>query len=198
MKLYDLDLSGNCYKCRLLLSILGVDYDRVPIDFLGGEHTRPPLSDLNPFHEIPVLQDGDVTLRDSQAILVYLARRFGGEGWLPTAADGLARVTQWLSTAANEIARGPNDARLHDKFGIDLDVDLARTKAGRILGLVEDRLTTRDWLEFDRPTIADIAVFPYIAVGHEGGVGLDDFSAIRAWIERIKALPGFVPMPGLA
>ena len=99
--------------------------------------------------------------------------------------------------AENEIARGPNDARLHDKFGDDLDVDLARRKAERILGLMEAYLKTRRWLVLDGPTIADIACMPYVALSHEGGVSLDPYPAIRAWISRIKALPGFISMPAL-
>lgn len=198
MKLYDLELSGNCYKVRLFLSIVGIDYELVPVDFLDGEHKRAPLSTLNPFCEIPILEDDGLVLRDSQAILVYLARQAGGEAWLPTTPDGMARVMQWLSTASNEIARGPNDARLQQKFGFDIDVEQARTKAHKILGLVESHLKTREWLELDRPTIADIAVFPYIALGHEGGVTLENYPSIRAWIERIKSIPGFISMPDLA
>ena len=109
----------------------------------------------------------------------------------------MAEVVSWLMVAENEIARGPNDARLHDKFGDDLDVDLARRKAERILGLMEASIRTRRWLVLDGPTIADIACMPYVALSHEGGVSLDPYPAIRAWISRIKALPGFWSMPAL-
>jgi glutathione S-transferase len=196
-RLYDLELSGNCYKVRLLSSLLGVPLEIVPVDFMAGEHKQPPLLALNPFGEIPIFQDGDVVLRDSQAILIYMARKWGGESWLPTDAANLARVSEWLMTAANDIARGPNDARLHDKFGYILDPELARKKAHRVLGILEAHLATRPWLALNRPTIADIACMPYIALGHEGGVPLDTYPAIRAWIERIKALPGFVGMPAI-
>ena len=196
-KLYDLELSGNCYKVRLLASLLGVPLQIVPVDFLGGEHKKPPLLSLNPFGEIPIFQDGDVVLRDSQAILVYIARKWGGESWLPIDPAGLARVFEWLMTAGNEIARGPNDARLHDKFGYDLDVGLARKKAHRVFALLEAHLSNEQWLALGRPTIADIACMPYVALGHEGGLSLDDFPAIRAWVDRIKALPGFIGMPAI-
>ncbi len=198
MKLYDLELSGNCYKVRLLLALLGLDYELRPVDFMAGEHKSEAFAKKNAFGEIPVLEDGDLTLRDSQAILVYLARKHGGEAWLPTGAEDMARVTQWLSTAANEIARGPNDARLSAKFGFELDGDLAREKAKRVLALLNDHLQGREWLELGRPTIADIAAFPYVALSGEGDVALDDYPAVVAWIGRVKALPGFVPMPGLA
>jgi len=196
-KLHDLELSGNCYKVRLFCSLLGLKLDVAAVDFLGGAHKKSPLIEKNPFGEIPVFEDGSVTLRDSQAILVYLARKFGGETWLPTDAAGMAEVMSWLMVAENEIARGPNDARLHDKFGFDLDVAQAREKAKRIIGLMEARLAKRDWLAIDRPTIADIACMPYVALSHEGGVSLQPYPRVRAWIGRIKALPGFIGMPAL-
>jgi glutathione S-transferase len=89
MKLYDLSLSGNCYKVRLFAALAGIPLEIVAVDFLSGEHKRPPLSDLNPWCEIPILVDGDVVLRDSQAILVYLAGRYGGEQWLPKDPAGM-------------------------------------------------------------------------------------------------------------
>lgn len=196
-KLYDFELSGNCYKVRLLSALLGVSIDIVPVDLRAGEHKKPPLIDLNPFGEVPIFLDGEVVLRDSQAILIYIARKWGGERWLPNDPVGLAHVAEWLMTAENEIAQGPADARVIVKFGRDLDLGLARTKATRILGLLEARLSRQPWLAAERPTIADVACMPYVALGHEGGVKLDDYPAIRAWIGRIKALPGFVGMPAL-
>ncbi|MEM9438856.1 MAG: glutathione S-transferase [Pseudomonadota bacterium] len=197
MKLYDLELSGNCYKVRLFLALIEKDYELVPVDFLAGEHKKAPLNELNPFEEIPILTDDDITLRDSQAILVYLARKYGGEAWLPIEAGSMAQVMEWLSTAANEVARGPNDARLHDKFGYDLDHDVASSKSTRILDLLERHLKRCDWLALNRPTIADIACFPYVALGHEGRVPVGDRPNVQAWINRIKALPGFISMPEL-
>lgn len=195
--LYDLELSGNCYKVRLFCALLDLDLKVVPVDFMAGAHKTSPLIDLNPFGQIPVLEDGGVVLRDSQAILVYLARKYGDEAWLPTDAAGLAEVVSWLMVAGNEIARGPNDARLHDKFGFPIDIDKARETSAHILGILEAHLKTNNWLALDRPTIADIACMPYVALGHEGGVPLDAYPAIRTWIGRIKALPGFIAMPAL-
>lgn len=197
MKLYDLDLSGNCYKIRLFLSLIGRECEIVPVDFLGGAHRQPPLSAMNPFLEIPILVDGELTLRDSQAILVYLARKYGGEGWLPTEPGALAQVMEWLMAAENEIARGPNDARLHVKFGVPLDHELALVRSARILDLLEARLARRDWLALGRPTIADIACFPYVALGHEGHAPVGARPHVADWIGRIKALPNFISMPGL-
>lgn len=197
LRLHDLELSGNCYKVRLFCALLGLDLEIVPVDFMAGAHQKSPLIHMNPFGEIPVLEDGDVVLRDSQAILVYLARKYGGETWLPIDPAGMANVVSWLMVAENEIARGPNDARLHDKFGFAIDVEKARKIAARILRLLEARLSKHDWLACDRATIADIACMPYIALGHEGGVPVDEYSAICGWIDRIRALPGFIAMPAL-
>ena len=197
LKLHDLEPSGNCYKVRLFCALLGLKLDLVPVDFMAGAHKTSPVIDMNPFGELPVLEDGDVVLRDSQAILVYLARKYGGEDWLPTDPRGMAEIVGWLAVAGNEIARGPGDARLHDKFGFTIDVDLAHEKAARILGLMEDHLAKNDWLALGRPTIADIACMPYVALGHEGGVPLEPYPAIQAWVDRIKALPGFITMPAL-
>lgn len=197
MKLYDLELSGNCYKVRLLLSILKLDYTLVPVDFMAGEHKSAPMLAKNPLGEIPVFEDGNLILRDSQAILVYLASQYDNGALLPQEPAQMAQVMAWLMVAENEIARGPNDARLHDLFGFKLDVNLAREKAQRILQILEQHLESNQWLAQDQPTIADIACFPCVAIGHEGGVQLTEFPAVRAWIERIKALPGFIGMPGL-
>lgn len=196
MKLYDLELSGNCYKVRLLAALLGVGLDLHAVDLVGEEHKSPSFLALNPFGEIPVLVDGDLVLRDSQAITVYLARRFGGDQWLPTNPQELALVMQWISTAANDVARGPNDARLHDLFGYKLDVDKARTHARNLLGVLDAHLAQRAWLELDRPTVADITVYPYVSLAEQGGVTLAPYAAVQAWMKRIQSLPGYIPMPG--
>ena len=197
LKLHDLEPSGNCYKVRLFCALLGRPLNLEPVDLMGGAHKRSPFVDKNPFGQIPVLEDSGVVLRNSQAILVYLARKYGDESWLPIDATGMGQVMTWLMTAENEIARGPADARLHDKFGFKLDVHLARENAAHILGLTEEHLDKNNWLALGRPTIADIACMPYVALSHEGGISLEPFPAIRAWITRIKALPGFISMPAL-
>ncbi len=197
MKLYDLELSGNCYKVRLFAALTGIELDIVPVDFMSGEHKRPPLIDLNPWGELPILEDGEVVLRDSQAILVYLAARHADDSWLPRDPAGLGEVMQWLSTSANEIQNGPGAARLVDKFGFGLDKADTVRRANRILPLIEAHLARHQWLALDRPTIADCAVMPYVALAPEGGVSLDGYPNIRQWIARLKALPGFIGMPGV-
>lgn len=197
MKLYDLELSGNCYKVRLFAALAQIPLDIVAVDFLGGAHKRPPLIDLNPWGEIPILVDGEVVLRDSQAILVYLASKYAGETWLPRDAAGMATVVQWLSTAANEVQNGPASARLVDKFGYTIDKADTLQRSACILPLIEAHLAKHSWLALERPTIADCAVFPYVALAPEGGVSLADYPHIRQWLKRVKALPHFLGMPGV-
>ncbi len=199
MKLYNLELSGNCYKVRLFLSLLDINYELIPVNLMAGEHKTPEFLKLNPLGQVPVLEDDGLVLRDSQAILVYLAKKakkHGGEAWFPSDAAGMAQVTQWLLTAANEIARGPGDARVGTKFG-GINVDAAQKKAESILNLIEQHLTKNEWLVLNRPTIADIACFPYIALAPEGGVMLDKYPAINQWCDRVKKLPNFIEMPGI-
>ena len=129
IQLYDVTLSGNCHKARLMLSLLGLEYELLPVKLQQGEHKSEPFLQLNPFGQVPVLVDGDVTIRDSQAILVYLARRYGGEDWLPLEAEAMSKVMQWLFTAANEIQHGVAAARKHFLLNEQLDVDLAQKKA---------------------------------------------------------------------
>lgn len=197
MKLYDLELSGNCYKVRLFAALAKIQLDVVPVNFLEGEHKQPPLIDLNPWGEIPILQDGAVVLRDSQAILVYLAAGYADESWLPRDPAGLGEVMQWLSTAANEIQNGPGAARLVDKFGYAIDKADTVRRSARILPLIDAHLATHRWLALERPTIADCAVMPYVALAPEGGIALQAYPHLLQWIARIKELPGFVPMPGI-
>lgn len=146
---------------------------------------------------MPILEDGKVVLRDSQAILVYLAAQYGDENWLPRDATGLGEVMQWLSTSANELQNGPCAARLADKFGYAIDKANTLERAARILPLIEAHLAAHQWLALGRPTIADCAVMPYVALAPEGGISLEAYPNIRQWIARIKALPGFIPMPGI-
>ena len=196
--LYDLAVSGNCHKVRLLLSLLNVPYHSRAVNLMESEHHSASFLQLNPFGQVPVLVDGDVVLRDSQAIVVYLARQYGDRSWFANDdAAGMAQISAWLSTAANEVARGPNDLRLHYKFGRQLDLVAARQTAERLYGIVEQHLSASDWLVGDHVTIADIAAYPYIALSPEARISLAPYRAMLRWMERIQALPGYVGMPGI-
>ncbi|HEY9887466.1 MAG TPA: glutathione S-transferase [Candidatus Obscuribacterales bacterium] len=198
IKLYGHELSGNSYKVRLLLELLNLDYEWVKVDLMKGEHKAPAYLALNPFGQVPLLVDDAVTLADAQAILVYLARQYGGESWLPTEALPLAQVVRWLSTAAGEVRQGPENARLYHLFGAtSINIDRAHEKATHILTQLDQHLSDRPWLEFEQPTIADVAVFPYVALAPDGKIDLTPYPHVLAWIDRVKHLPGFIPMAGI-
>ena len=169
------------------------------LDLMKGEHKSPEYLALNPFGQVPVLVDDDTKLADAQAILVYLARQYGGDLWLPLDALPLAQVVRWLSTTAGEVRQGPESARLYHLFGAT-SINLERTyqKADYILTQLNIPLKTRTWLEFERPTIADVSVFPYVALARDGKIDLDAYPHVLAWIDRIKYLPGFIGMAGIA
>ncbi len=198
MRLHVHALSGNSHKVRLLLGALALPYEEIAVDIPAGAHRAEAFLHLNPLGQVPVLEDGGLILRDSQAILAYLARRYDLSGtWLPDDAEGLGRVQQWLSFAANEIHHGANLARLHVLLSVPLDLAAVQAKARDALAQLDARLDGRDWLELDRPTVADLACFPYAALAPEGRVPLDPYPHLQAWIGRVKALPGYVTMPGL-
>ena len=197
MKLYDLDISGNCYKVRLLLQLLGADYERVPVDLFGGEHKSEAYLAINPKGQVPALVDGDVVVSDSQAILVYLAKKLGADQFWPDDAATQAAVVYWLCTAAHEVPQGPGAARLVKQFGFDANYDAARERAYALFGIVEAHLESQSFLVGLKPTLADIAMFPYIALCGQGELSLADYANIRGWLARIKALPNFIAMPGI-
>lgn len=195
--LYDMTLSGNCHKVRLLLSLLALPYQTQPVDLRGGEQRSADYLQRNPFGQVPVLDDDGLTIRDSQAILVYLAKRYGGEPWWPDDAYRLAQIAAWLSTAANEIFHGPALLRVHHKFGRDIDKAKAEQTTDKVLGIIDRHLESQDWLAGDTLSIADIAAYPYLALAPEGGIDIGANENIVGWFQRIRALPGYVPMPGM-
>lgn len=198
IKLYGHELSGNSYKAKLMLSLLGLDYEWIKVDLMAGAHKQPEFLALNPFGQVPVLVDGDTVLADAQAILVYLARQYGSESWLPLPALPLAQVIRWISTTAGEIRQGPESARLYHLFNVtSLNLERVNQKAEFIVTQLNAHLADREWLELGHPTIADVAVFPYIALAPDGKISLDNYPHILAWCDRVKHLPGFIGMMGI-
>ena len=197
MKLYDFELSGNAYRIRLMLALLGLNYEPVPLKLMQGEQREPAFLKLNPRGQVPTLDDNGTVVWDSLAILVYLARKHGGEKWLPLDAEGMAEVMQWLAVMENEVLYGLARARVICKFKRAGNLEEAQLLGRKALDVLEPRLTARPWLALDRVTIADIGCFPYVALAPEGEIPLETYPRVRNWIERIKALPGFVGMPGI-
>lgn len=192
-KLYGYPLSGHSHRVELFLNLLGLDFESVTVDLMKGEHRQDPFLRLNPFGQVPVLEDDGLVLADSNAILVYLAQRYGPE-WLPTDPVVQARVQRWLSVAAGELASGPAAARLVTVFGAPYDHEAVKEKAHKLLGLLEAHLAQADWVAGQRPTIADISLYTYVAHAPEGQVALDEYPKVQAWLHRIEQLPNFVAM----
>jgi len=197
MKLYDAGISGNCYKIRLMLSLLGLDHKLVPVNLPEQEHKSPEFLAMNPLGKVPVLDDGGTILRESQAILIYLADKSAAHEWWPQDGAQQAEIMQWLSLASNEMLHGCAIARAVCKFKRDLDLNAAQTLARTTLDVLDAHLATHDWLALNHPTIADIAIYPYAALAREGEVSLAPYAAVRRWFTRIESLPGYTPMEGL-
>ncbi|MGD8339643.1 MAG: glutathione S-transferase family protein [Gammaproteobacteria bacterium] len=191
--------SINTYKVRLLLSLLEVPFELVEIDMYGGEHKREPFLSLNPFGQMPALEDGDFSIGDSHACLVYVARKHdSSNGWLPVDAVGEARVAEWLAKSANEIHAGPwmKRAKVRRPDAITLADEEIDARCDHILGLMDRRLADREWLALDRATIADISCYGPISMLDVSGYDTGRWSAVRAWMERITALPGAIDIDG--
>lgn len=199
IQLYDFELSGNAYKVRLFLSILGLEYEKINVKVLEGEQKTPKyLSNINPLGVVPVLRDNETLIRDSQAILVYLARREGREDWLPTEASAMAKVMQWIAVALSNLGNSSDALRRH-YFGLESlqNVKLAEQRTNYILKLMDEHLSRYEWLELGRPTIADLACFPSVALIRDVKLSLEPYPHLIAWVNRIKQLSGYITMPGI-
>jgi glutathione S-transferase len=196
MRLYNVAYSGNSYKVRLLLSQLRISCEIIDIDILKGESRTADFLKINPNGRTPVLDDNGFILAESNAILAYLAR---GTQFLPEAdRRRWALVFQWLFF--EQYSHEPYIAT--SRFWLQHKPDTperAAVLAGRrdggraALKVMEEHLSNYDFFVGEY-SIADIALFAYTHVSHEGGFPLDHLPKIRAWIERVKAQPGFVPM----
>ena len=193
MRLHHHPLSGHSHRAVLLASLLNVPHELVEVDLKAGAHKRPEFLALNPFGQVPVLEDDGVVVADSNAILVYLAKKAGRLDWLPEDPSGAAAVQRWLSVAAGEVAYGPAAARLITVFGAKFNADEVIGRAHTLLARLEARLEDADWLAGAQPTIADVAIYSYVARAPEGKVDLSAYPNVNAFLRRVEALPGFVP-----
>ncbi len=198
IKLYDSPLSGNAYKVRLFLSLLEIEYERVAVDLKAGDNRKADFLARNPRGQIPVLEDGETVVWDSQAILVYLGRRYGGEEWLPLDAGPMAEVAQWLAVSENELLFGLARARAVKKFGRNFDLNACQRYGIGGLKVMDTHLKDRHWLATGRSTIADVACFPYVALAPEADITLYDRPNVLSWIRRMQSLPGYIGMEGIA
>src|ERR1700754_3024031 len=188
MRLYDYAASGNCFKVRLLLGLLGREYERVPVDIFAGETLTDAFAAVNPLRETPVLElDDGRRLTQSNAILWYLGE---GTAFLPGEAWARGEVASWLSFEQERVMGGIGGPRFRLLTGRDTGNLAARLETGRgALALLEAHLGGREWLVGDAPSIADLGVFAYTSVC--GDAGLEPGPRVAAWLDRVRALPGF-------
>ena len=195
IKLYNFPRSGHAHRVELMLSLLQLPTELIFVDLAKGEHKQPQYLAINSFGQVPAIDDNGVVLADSNAILVYLAQKYGNGRWLPADPVGAAHVQRWLSAAAGPIAFGPAAARLITVFGAQLNAEEVIGRAHNLLKVMELELVKTAYLAGEEPTIADVSAYSYVAHAPEGNVSLDDYANVRAWLARVEALPGFVAMP---
>jgi glutathione S-transferase len=192
MKLYYHPISGHAHRARLFLSLIGADFDIVEVDLAKGEHKSPEYLAKNRFGQVPLLEDDGEFIADSNAIMAYAAKKFGRTDWLPEDALGAAKVQRWLSVAAGQIAFGPGAARLITIFNAGFNAEEVIARAHAVLALIEAELDGREWIAADHTTIADLALYSYVARAPEGNVDLSAYANVNTWLARIEAIPGFV------
>lgn len=197
-ELYGFTYSSCTHRVRLMLSLLGLAYENRPVHLGKGEHRTPEFLALNPVGQVPVLVEGDRKIFDSHAILLYLAETHGRDRWWQADAYERAQVGQWLFFDANEMHNGIGFARNHLTFGVPGDAAAASARARAAMQVLQGRLASRDWLELGKPTLADVACAPLVAVHAEAGLQLSDYPHVQAWLARMQSMPGYVGIPAFA
>ncbi|MEX0302993.1 MAG: glutathione S-transferase family protein [Leisingera sp.] len=194
IRIHGFPLSGHSHRVELFASLTGIAHEVITVDLAAGEHKQPPFLALNPAGQVPVVEDGSTVISDSNAILVYLARKYA-PSWLPSDPVQESEVQKFLTLAAGEIAFGPAAARLINVFNAPLDAEFCANVAARVLGKIDAHMEGRSFLVGDAPTIADVAVYSYVAHAPEGGISLEPYPNVRALLASIEGLKGFKPMP---
>lgn len=198
IKLYDHPLSGNCYKVRLLLGHLGLDYERETIDIFKGEHKTDTYTELNPNQKIPTLDDDGFILWESNAILLYLANKHSPNSYISSDPNKYGLITQWLIFGKTSVDPNLAIARFYKKFlgegNYNKDeLQKLHTAGGQMLSTLDQHLSRNEFLAGDY-SVADMACFPYILVSPKGGFDLSKYSNVEDWIKRVESQDGFTKM----
>lgn len=193
LRIHSFPLSGHSHRVQLFASLAGIPHELVYVDLPKGEHKQPSFLALNPFGEVPVIEDEGVVISDSNAILVYLARKYA-PSFLPTDPVLEAEVQKFLTLAAGEVAFGPAAARIGMVFNSPYDIDFTRSVADKVFGKLEAHLAGREYLVGDAISIADIAIYSYTAHAPEGNISLDPYPNFRRLLSNIEGQKGFVGM----
>jgi glutathione S-transferase len=209
-KLYTCPPSGNSYKVRLLAALLGIKLEFVEVALPDDEHRSPEFAAINPRCQLPVLVDGDKTFTDSAAILVYLAGSHSASSatqkplsfWSNDIAEQAA-IIDWLVFSATWVQTGIAVARYIVKFNYHGDpatekqrLAEATAKGHKSLEILQTRLSKNEWLAMERPSVADVAVFSYVAMASQANISLDSYPDVKSWVSRIRDMPGFISIDG--
>jgi glutathione S-transferase len=203
LTLHNYDLDEQCYKVRLLLAALGCRYAKQDVDVYPGHQERSAhYLKLNPFGALPIITEGEFVLHGAEAILVFLAGKYDAKGaWLPGEPRELGSVMQWLAFAGGDL-QPASLARAHALLEVRADEPNVLRASRDAFRIMDDHMTRREfddqsWFVGATPTIADIALFPAIALSRDFGIDHDEYPALRRWMARLRTIPGFVTMPGI-
>ena len=193
IKIYSFPLSGHAHRVRLFASLAGIANEVIHVDLAKGEHKQAPFLELNPAGQVPVIVDGEHTITDSNAILVYLARRYA-PSFIPKDPAQEAQVQKFLTLAAGDLSFGAGAARLINVFNAPLNKEFAHAVAAKAFGVLESHLEGKEFLVGNNPTIADIAIYSYAAHAPEGDISLEPYPNLRRLLNNVENLKGFIPM----
>jgi glutathione S-transferase len=196
MKLYNFTPSGNCWKIRMFLNMIGQKAERQDLDLLKGEHKAPAFLAINPAGQVPTFVDGDVTISDSATILVYLATKYGDPKWIPTDPVEIGEVYKWFTAVGDGVDQGTFAARMVKLFNAPYDYEASVARGVALLEKLDTHLERNDWLAGKAVSIADIHMYPYVRLAEEGGIPLSSYKHLNAWFERIEVLEGYLPIDG--
>lgn len=195
IEIYRNPKSGHSHRAELMLAFLDLPHELIDLDMANGAHKGADYLKISPFGQVPAIVDNGIVLSDSNAILTYLADKYGDAGsWIGQSPEEKAAIQRWLSVAAGEIASGPAAARLVNVFGAPLDHEALKKKAHALFAVMDAALDGASFLVGGRLTLADVACYSYTAHAPEGGVSLKPYPNIRSWLANIEAQPNFVGM----
>ena len=193
IKIHGFPLSGHAHRVELFASVAGIAHEVIYVDLPAGEHKQAPFLALNPLGVVPVIEDSDVVIHDSISILIYLARKYA-PSYIPQDLANEAEMHRFLAMSAGEISYGPGAARLINVFNSPVDPVFAKETATKALTKLEQQLDGNDFLVANKVSLADFAIYSYVAHAPEGDVSLDPYPNIRRWLSNVEGLSGFVPM----
>lgn len=203
LTLYTYEMDENCYKVRLLLSMLNLEHASVSVNVYPSQEPRTrAMLDLNPTGRLPTFKDGDLVLFGAEAILAYLGNTYDpNRYWLPKSGAEFGNVMKWLNFSANDLSATVS-ARHTSIFDVPGDAHQLKSACLAALQIMEDHILMQElngieWFASSRATLADIALFPAFALSRDFGIDHDEYPALRKWARRFRALPGFKTMPGI-